>query len=87
MTQSPTDAPGGQAQQGHTENPAFGLGVTAEFTERVRLNQRKLRADLKGQYDFIEGVSERPGPPHRTFMACGEHAETDSTVSRGVALS
>ena len=53
MTQSRTDAPGGQAQQGHTENPAFGLGVTAEFTERVRLNQRKLRADLKGKYDFI----------------------------------
>jgi len=57
MTHSRTDAPGGQAHQGHTENPAFGLGVTAEFTARVRLNQRKLRAGLKGQYDFIEGVS------------------------------
>src|SRR5579859_2279213 len=25
----------------------------AEFAERVRLNQRKLRSDLKPQYDFI----------------------------------
>src|ERR1700720_3971920 len=27
--------------------------VTAEFAERVRLNQRKLRSDLKLQYDVI----------------------------------
>jgi choline dehydrogenase len=27
--------------------------VTAEFAERVRLNQRKLSSDLKPQYDFI----------------------------------
>ena len=27
--------------------------VAAEFAERVRLNQRKLRSELKSQYDFI----------------------------------
>jgi len=25
----------------------------ADFTERVRLNQQKLRSDLKSHYDFI----------------------------------
>src|SRR6266481_8357537 len=34
--------------------PAFGSGLpVAEFAERVRLNQQKLRADLKPQYDVI----------------------------------
>ena len=28
-------------------------GVDAAFTERVRINQRKLAAELKSQYDFI----------------------------------
>jgi choline dehydrogenase len=27
--------------------------VTADFAERVRVNQEKLRSDLKSQYDFI----------------------------------
>ena len=27
--------------------------IAPEFAERVRLNQQQLRADLKGQYDFI----------------------------------
>jgi choline dehydrogenase-like flavoprotein len=60
MTQSRTDAPGGQAQQGHTGSPAFGPGFrpgvpapAAEFAERVRRNQQQLRADLKEKYDFI----------------------------------
>jgi choline dehydrogenase len=60
MTHSRTDASGGQAYQGHTESPAFGPsfgpGVpapAAEFAERVRLNQQQLRANLKGQFDFI----------------------------------
>src|SRR5258708_8925222 len=36
------------------EGPAFGSGLSAaEFGERVRLNQRQLRSDLKPQYDFI----------------------------------
>jgi len=34
--------------------PAFGSGLpVAEFAERVRLNQRQLRSDLKPQYDVI----------------------------------
>src|SRR5258708_950227 len=57
MTHSRTDAPGGQAPQRHTESPPveprFGPDVTAAFAERVRRNQQQLRADLKGQYDFI----------------------------------
>src|SRR5258708_16237953 len=36
------------------QGPAFGSGLSAgEFAERVRLNQRKLRSDLKLQYDVI----------------------------------
>src|SRR5258705_7618073 len=60
MTHSRTDASGGQAYQGHTERPpfgpSFGPGVpapAAEFAERVRRNQQLLRANLKGQFDFI----------------------------------
>ena len=38
------------------DNQRGGLGLrteTAEFIERVRVNQRKLRAELKSHYDFI----------------------------------
>src|SRR4030081_2615190 len=36
------------------QGPVFGSGLpAAEFAERVRLNQRKLRSDLKLQYDVI----------------------------------
>ncbi|EFH82934.1 GMC family oxidoreductase [Ktedonobacter racemifer] len=36
------------------QGPVFGSGLSAgEFAERVRLNQRKLRSDLKLQYDVI----------------------------------
>lgn len=37
----------------HHESPAVGSDFPAAFAERVRLNQQQLRADLKGQYDFI----------------------------------
>ena len=47
---SKTDAPFGHEQ---TESSALGSSFTAEFAERVRLNQQQLRADLKPQYDFI----------------------------------
>jgi choline dehydrogenase len=51
MTHSRTEALSGQA---HDEIPAFGSGLqAAEFAARVRLNQGKLRAELKPQYDFI----------------------------------
>ncbi len=51
MMNSKTEAPCGQEQN---ENPTFGSGFhAADFAERVRLNQRKLRSDLKPQYDFI----------------------------------
>ena len=40
--------------QEQNEGPAFGSGLSvAEFAQRVRLNQQKLRADLKPQYDVI----------------------------------
>src|SRR5258708_11801753 len=36
------------------QDPVFGSGLPANaFAERVRLNQQKLRSDLKPQYDFI----------------------------------
>src|SRR5260221_12823892 len=36
------------------QDPVCGSGLpVAEFAERVRLNQRKLRSDLKPQYDVI----------------------------------
>jgi choline dehydrogenase len=36
------------------ESTPLGSGShAADFVERVRLNQRKLRSDLKSQYDFI----------------------------------
>src|SRR5882762_5079001 len=36
------------------QDPVFGSGLpAAEFAERVRLNQRQLRSDLKPQYDVI----------------------------------
>jgi len=39
---------------GGKQGPVFGSGLSAgEFAERVRLNQRKLRSDLKLQYDVI----------------------------------
>src|SRR5215472_6663289 len=48
---STTDAPYDQA---HHESPPVGSGSHApDLAERVRLNQRKLRADLKPRYDFI----------------------------------
>ncbi len=51
MTHSRTEAPFGQGQN---MGPAFGSGLpAADFAERVRLNQQKLRSDLKLQYDFI----------------------------------
>ena len=46
-----TEAP---FDQGHDDRPPFGSGShAAEFAERVRLNQRKLRSDLQSRYDFI----------------------------------
>jgi choline dehydrogenase len=46
-----TEAPFDQA---HHESPPVGSSSHApDFAERVRLNQRQLRADLKPQYDFI----------------------------------
>jgi len=51
MTHSTTDAP---CDQAHHESPPVGSGSQApDFAERVRLNQRKLRANLKPRYDFI----------------------------------
>ena len=52
---SNTEVPFTEAPFGHEQNvnPAFGSSFTAEFAERVRLNQQQLRADLKPQYDFI----------------------------------
>ncbi len=51
VTNSMPEAPFGQEQN---ESPAFGSGFhAAEFAQRVRLNQRQLRSDLKPQYDFI----------------------------------
>ncbi len=47
---SRSDAPFGHEQN---EHPPFGSGFTADFADRVRLNQQQLRDDLKGQYDFI----------------------------------
>jgi GMC oxidoreductase len=38
----------------HGGSPPVGSGFHApDFAERVRLNQRKLRSDIKPQYDFI----------------------------------
>ena len=43
-----------QFNQEPGDGSRFGSGSPmADFAERVRLNQRKLRADLKSQYDFI----------------------------------
>ena len=51
VTNSMPEAPFGQEQN---ESPAFGSGFHApEFAQRVRLNQQKLRSDLKPQYDVI----------------------------------
>src|SRR6266478_3847984 len=51
MTHSRTEAPFGQGQN---VGPAFGSGLpAADFAERVRGNQRKLRDGLTSQYDFI----------------------------------
>jgi choline dehydrogenase len=50
-TNSKTEAP---CDQAHHESPPVGSGSYApDFAERVRLNQRKLRSDLKPRYDFI----------------------------------
>src|ERR671921_2696269 len=38
----------------HGSSPPVGSGFhTPDFAERVRLNQRKLRSDIKPHYDFI----------------------------------
>ena len=38
----------------YNDSSAFALGSEAvDFPERVRLNQQKLRAELKPSYDFI----------------------------------
>src|ERR1051326_1272610 len=58
MPHSKTEAPGGHE---HHESMARGSGATAEFAERVRQNQQRLRAHLKGQYDFIVCCSGSSG--------------------------
>jgi choline dehydrogenase len=55
VTASQTELPAGRQYLEHSA-AGFGFSTTAnaaEFAERVRLNQRNLRADLKPQYDFI----------------------------------
>ena len=37
----------------HRDQSSSNSGHNPEFTKRVRVNQKKLRSELKSQYDFI----------------------------------